>query len=77
MTEHPSADNAVTEREVWTIQWVHGPLPKAQWCVDRFWPFIEVYVSWGDALARWGHLRDEGIPARMASCRFPPVQEQP
>ena len=53
---------------------VREPLPKEQWCVDRFWPFIEVYVSWGDALARWGHLRDEGIPARMAKYRTTPAK---
>lgn len=61
--------------EVYVVQWSSEPMPKEQWSGDRFWPFVEVHTDYGQAIRRYGALRDEGMPASFKVTRvFPPDQ---
>lgn len=47
----------------WMVQWSNEVQPHTQWAVDRYWPFVELFTAWGQALERLIELRDKGIPA--------------
>ncbi len=56
-------------KRVWIVQFgdASGPSPvllnHRQWTGDRYWPYVEVYESWGDAFKRLGELKDMGVVA--------------
>lgn len=60
--------------EVYVVQWSNDPMPKEQWSVDRFWPFVEVHTDYGQALDRYGALRDKGTPASLKVTRVTPPE---
>lgn len=60
MKIHPQP---VDPQTCWIVTWISDAMLKEQWHQDRHWPYVEVYMSWGDAFRRAGELQDQGYPS--------------